>query len=78
LDASNNFTHFGPKVSKTSLELMSEKYPPMVPKAYLSGISYYIKSNGFEDVTQFFIIQKMMRGMFRLDKRNAQLNKTDS
>jgi hypothetical protein len=33
-------------------------------------IQTIIKSNGLEDVTQSFIIQKMMRGMFRLDKRH--------
>lgn len=50
--------------------MFKQGYSPSTVKAYLSGISYYIKSNGLEDVTQSFIIQKMMRGMFRLDKRH--------
>ena len=50
--------------------MFKQGYSPSTVKAYLSGISYYIKSNGLEDVTQSFIIQKMMRGMFHLDKRH--------
>jgi hypothetical protein len=50
--------------------MFKQGYSPSTVKAYLSGISYYIKSNGLEDVTQSCIIQKMMRGMFRLDKRH--------
>jgi hypothetical protein len=50
--------------------LFKQGYSPSTIKAYLSGISYYIKSNVLEDVTQSFIIQKMMRGMFRLEKRH--------
>jgi hypothetical protein len=42
--------------------MFKQDYSPSTVKAYLSGISYYIKSNGLEDVTQSFIIQKMMRG----------------
>jgi hypothetical protein len=40
--------------------MFKQGYSPSTVKAYLSGISYYIKSNGLEDVTQSFIIQKMM------------------
>jgi hypothetical protein len=47
--------------------MFKQGYSPSTVKAYLSGISYDIKSNGLEDVTQSFIIQKMMRGMFTSD-----------
>ena len=50
--------------------MFKQGYSPSTVKAYFSGISYYIKSNGLGDVTQSFIIQKTMRGMFPLDKRN--------
>ena len=50
--------------------MFKQIYSPSTVKTYLSGISYYIKSNGLEDVRQSFIIQKMMREMFRLDKRH--------
>jgi hypothetical protein len=48
--------------------MFKQDYSPSTVKAYLSGISYYIKSNGLEDVTQSFIIQKMMRGIWLLFK----------
>jgi hypothetical protein len=35
--------------------MFKQGYSPSTVKAYLSGISYYIKSNGLEDVTQSFI-----------------------
>jgi hypothetical protein len=50
--------------------MFKQGYSPSMVNAYLSGISYDVKSNGLEDVTQSFIIQKMMRGMFRLEKRH--------
>lgn len=49
--------------------MSDQGYSPSTVKVYLSGISFYMKSNDFQDLTQSFIIQKMMRGMFRLDKR---------
>ena len=51
--------------------MFKQGYSPSTVKAYLSVISYYIKSNGLEDVIQSFIIQKMMRGMFRIDQRHG-------
>jgi hypothetical protein len=54
--------------------MFKQGYSPSTIKAYFSGISYYIKSNGLEDVAQFFIIQKLMRGMFCLDKAMTAVN----
>ena len=50
--------------------MFKHSYSPSTVKAYLSGISYYLKINGIIDITQSFIIQKMLKGMSRLDKRH--------
>ena len=33
--------------------------------SYISGISYYLKLNGWVDVTEVFIVRKMLKGLQR-------------
>ena len=49
--------------------MYKEGYSPSTVKTYISGIGFYLKIQGFLDLTSSFIIQKMLRGMLRLDRR---------
>jgi hypothetical protein len=37
--------------------MFKQGYSPSTGKAYLSGISYYIKSNGLEDVPNWSLVE---------------------
>ena len=45
------------------------KCSPSTAKSYMSGISFYLKMNGFHDITDSFIFKKMLKGIQRLEKR---------
>lgn len=49
--------------------LSTQEMAPSTVKSYLSGISFKCKLNGFADVTQFFIVKKMISGLSRLNDR---------
>ena len=46
--------------------MSSQGYAPATVKVYLSGISYWLKAMGMQDLTESFIIQKMLKGMDNL------------
>lgn len=54
-----HFTNFVAYMSYSS-------YSPATIRAYVSGLSFVLKSRGFEDTTQSFIIQKMIKGANKL------------
>ena len=45
---------------------------PSTARSYLSGLSFYMKSKGFDDVTDNFIVRKMLEG-FQRCKRSRDL-----
>lgn len=45
--------------------LFLANYSHSTTKSYLSGISFFQKLNGFEDITQSFIIKKLLEGINR-------------
>ena len=52
--------------------LSTQGVSPSTAKSYMAGIGFHCKISGFVDVTQFFIITKMLSGMTRLDARVDQ------
>ena len=42
--------------------LSSEGYSFTTAKSYLSGISFYIKLNGWPDPSEAFVVKKMLKG----------------
>lgn len=46
--------------------MSNSNYAPSTVKSYLSGLSFWLKTNNLDDPTQSFIIQKMLRGMEKL------------
>ncbi|KAJ8311104.1 hypothetical protein KUTeg_011345 [Tegillarca granosa] len=44
-------------------------YSPSTARSYISAIGYHCKISGFADVTQSFIVKKMLTGLNRIDKR---------
>lgn len=49
--------------------LSAQGVAPSTVKSYLSGVSFKCKMDGHIDVTQFFLIKKMLNGMSRLTER---------
>ena len=45
------------------------KYSPSMAKSYMSGIRFYLKMNGFHDITDSSILKKNVKG-------NAKARKT--
>ena len=46
--------------------MSSQGYAPATVKVYLSGMSYWLKAMGMRDLTESFILQKMLKGMDNL------------
>jgi hypothetical protein len=55
--------------AEKSAFLAKFKYSPSTAKSYMSGIRFYLKMNGVHDITDSFILKKMLKGMQRLEKR---------
>ncbi|KAJ8311103.1 hypothetical protein KUTeg_011344 [Tegillarca granosa] len=49
--------------------LSLHNYSPSTARSYISAIGYHCKISGFADVTQSFIVKKMLTGLNRIDKR---------
>ena len=47
--------------------LSSEGYSFSTAKSYLSGISFYIKLNGWPDLSEAFVVKKMLKGFQRIN-----------
>ena len=47
--------------------LSSEGYSYSTAKSYLSGISFYIKLNGWSDPSEAFVMKKMLKGFQRIN-----------
>jgi len=52
-------------------------YSPSTVRAYISGISFKLKTRGNEEITKSFIITKMLGGCDRLYKTQAANNTRD-
>jgi len=49
--------------------LSKKRYSSTTVKTYLSGINYKLKINNWADYTNSFVLQKMLKGFQRIDKK---------